>query len=112
MNCSGSITSQGFNISDDYSCAFNQPGDHKNVDPILGPLADNGGSMLTHLHQDGSSTIDVGQCIDGLITDQRGISRHQEAACDIGAVEVKKALPSPPPTPSPNVQIFLPLIIR
>jgi hypothetical protein len=42
-------------------------------------------------------------------TDQRGISRPQDAACDIGAVEVKKV---PLPPPPEMYKIFLPLITQ
>jgi uncharacterized protein (TIGR03032 family) len=56
------------------------------IDPLLGPLADNGGLTLTHLPQPGSPAIDAaGDCTG---TDQRGATRPQEDACDMGAVEV------------------------
>ena len=53
-NCSGypeaGIVSQGFNLSSDNSCAYlTQPGDRTGVNPLLGPLANNGGPTLTHL---------------------------------------------------------------
>jgi hypothetical protein len=103
-NCEGTVTSQGFNIADDYSCGFSQAGDHQNTDPKLGPLTDNGGLTQTHLPQQDSPTIDGGQCVAGISTDQRGVSRPQAAACDIGAVEV---VPLPP-----ILHVFLPMVIR
>lgn len=58
------------------------------VDPKLGPLADNGGLTQTHLPQPGSPIIDAGTDLGAPATDQRGVSRPQGAAFDIGAVEV------------------------
>ena len=84
------IISAGFNLSSDGSCtSFTQAGDRQNVDPLLGPLADNGGPTLTHMLLPGSPAIDTGQCVKGLETDQRGLPRFQGPACDIGAVEVQ-----------------------
>ena len=61
--------------------------------PMLGPLADNGGHMLTHALQANSPALNEGNCSDGLIVvDQRGISRPQGSACDIGAFEVNQPL--------------------
>lgn len=82
-----SLTSAGFNLSSDNSCAFNQPGDRVNVDPRLGPLADNGGFSRTHMLLPDSPAIDAGQCVGNLPTDQRGLPRLQGASCDIGALE-------------------------
>jgi hypothetical protein len=103
-NCEGTITSQGFNIASNYSCGFNQSGDNQNTDPKLGSLMGNGGLTLTDLPQQDSPTIDGGQCVTGIATDQRGILRPQGAACDIGAVEV---VPAPP-----ILHVFIPIIIR
>jgi hypothetical protein len=63
------------------SCAFGST-----ADPLLGPLADNGGPTWTHLPQAGSPAIDGGGTCTGV--DQRGVTRPQGIACDIGAVEV------------------------
>ncbi len=59
----------------------------------LGPLQDNGGDTFTHALLPGSVAIDhpnvnAGSCP---ATDQRGVSRPQGAACDIGAYEMKDA---------------------
>jgi LPXTG-site transpeptidase (sortase) family protein len=53
--------------------------------PNLGPLQDNGGSTPTMALGTGSSAIDAGS--DCSATDQRGVSRPQGSACDIGAYE-------------------------
>lgn len=64
------------------------------LDPMLGPLADNGGPTQTHALLSGSSAIDAGSNIyalnpDGnpLIKDQRGLVRIFNAVVDIGAYE-------------------------
>jgi hypothetical protein len=56
------------------------------VAPMLGPLADNGGPTETYALLSGSSAIDNGgsTCLS---TDQRGVTRPQGLACDIGAFE-------------------------
>ena len=81
------ITSAGFNLSSDSTCPFNKTGDRVNVDPRLGPLADNGGFSRTHMLLPDSPAIDAGQCVNDLPADQRGLPRLQGAACDIGALE-------------------------
>lgn len=61
-------------------------------DPLLGPLADNGGPTLTHTLLPGSPAIDSGSGAHCPHFDQRGIPRPQGAACDIGAFEVEQIL--------------------
>jgi len=78
------------------------------TDPNLGPLANNGGSTLTHLPQTPDSPgIDVipkfiNGCGIALITDQRGAPRPINGKCDIGAVEYGAKL----------LRLYLPLILR
>jgi hypothetical protein len=60
--------------------------------PLLGPLADNGGPTLTHALQAGSPAIDKGSNPAGLTTDQRGASRVSGAAADMGAFERQSTL--------------------
>ncbi|KAA3642916.1 MAG: CSLREA domain-containing protein [Chloroflexi bacterium] len=68
------------------------------ADPMLGPLADNGGPTMTHAIQPGSLALDAGhngRCASNLVSnkDQRGEVRpidgdgDQVATCDIGAFE-------------------------
>ena len=96
--CSGSLTSQGYNLIGNVAgCTLTQQqnpntditGTEQNpLDPLLGPLADNGGPTKTHLPRAGSPVLDqvpTEHCT--LTTDQRGVGRPQGAACDIGAVE-------------------------
>jgi hypothetical protein len=55
---------------------------------ILAPLADNGGPTLTHALVTDSPAIDASPTdADCPATDQRGVSRPQGTACDIGAFE-------------------------
>lgn len=96
-NCSGAITSTGYNVSSDGSCNFNGPGDLNNTDPKLGPLQNNGGPTQTQALLSGSPAIDAGNpngCTDGLgrllKTDQRGKPRPDKedtGGCDMGAYE-------------------------
>lgn len=61
-------------------------------DPQLGPLADNGGSTLTHMPLAGSPLLGAGANPSALTTDQRGTPRAREVPAgdpDIGAVEVQ-----------------------
>src|SRR5215216_536112 len=55
-------------------------------DPMLSPLSDNGGPTLTMALLPGSPAIDGGTAICAP-TDQRGVTRPQGAACEIGAYE-------------------------
>ncbi len=97
-SCSvGTTTSNGYNFDDDGTCGFDQTTDQSDAgDPGLGPLAANGGATLTFLPQSGSTLLDKvppGSC--SVATDQRGVTRPQGAACDVGSVEVAVAGPTP-----------------
>jgi uncharacterized repeat protein (TIGR01451 family) len=93
-NCTPNLNlvSNGHNLSSDNSCNFNASGDLKNTNPLLGPLADNGGGSLTRAPLPGSPVINAADntaCAAPPVNnvDQRGVSRPQGTACDIGAVE-------------------------
>lgn len=86
-NCAGPITSGGYNLDSGKSCAFAATGDLVDKDPLLGPLADNGGPTFTHAVLDGSPVIDEGDPATCPPVDQRGVLRPQGEACDIGAYE-------------------------
>ena len=96
-NCasSSSPTSLGYNLSTDYSCNLNQTGDQPGVDPLLGPLANNGGDVNTYALMPGSPAIDTGDNAQCAADDARGITRPFDgdgdgnADCDIGAVEAR-----------------------
>jgi hypothetical protein len=72
------------NIDDDGSCGFSALGDKPGVNPLLGPLAANGGPTLTRALSPSSPAVNAGSACT-TATDQRG--RGREGACDIGAFE-------------------------
>ena len=73
-NCGLSGSSQGFNLDSRDQCGFHGPGDQVNTDPLLGPLAENGGPTPTMALSPTSSAVDRGSAF-GLGTDQRGVLR-------------------------------------
>jgi hypothetical protein len=92
---SGSITSDGYNLDSDGSCQLTATTDRPGVDPLLGPLQDNGGPTFTQALLPGSPAIDAiswgtNGCGTTRYSDQRGQARPQPTggACDIGAYEV------------------------
>jgi len=101
-NCYGVLNSNGYNLSSDATCHFNNVGDLNNTDPKLGPLQNNGGPTTTMALPSGSPAIDAGNpsgCNDGhgrlLTTDQRGMPRPDKedtAGCDMGAYEYQSPL--------------------
>ena len=105
-DCSGTITSQGNNILSTTTDCTVSGGGVTVTDPLLGPLANNGGSTQTHALLTGSPAIDAGNaggCTDNLgailTTDQRGFHRPIGSHCDIGAFELQRLL-------------YLPLVIN
>ncbi|HEX4524584.1 MAG TPA: IPTL-CTERM sorting domain-containing protein [Casimicrobiaceae bacterium] len=75
--------------------------------PLLGPLANNGGPTQTHALLAGSPAIDKGSNPLALSFDQRGtgFARTVGAQTDIGAFEVQGSGPPPPPPPPPQIPI-------
>jgi predicted outer membrane repeat protein len=95
LNCDGShpLLSDGNNLASDNSCNLNLASDRPGIDPLLGPIASNGGPTQTLLPLAGSPAIDTGSNTGCPATDQRGGVRPRDggsglAICDIGAVEV------------------------
>jgi hypothetical protein len=92
----GSVATDGYNWDDDGTCDFHDSTDHSaGGDPLLGVVAINGGPTETLLPQSGSPLVDVippASCNQP--TDQRGISRPQGDACEIGSVEIESAAPT------------------
>ena len=96
-NCSGTMTSNGYNLSSDGTCGFANTGDLNNTNPLLGPLRNNGGPTKTMALSSGSPAIDAGNpggCTDNvgnlLLLDQRGQPRpdpEDTGGCDMGAYE-------------------------
>lgn len=103
-NSTGGIDSEGNNIIGIVGTSTGwEMTDLLNTNPMLGPLADNGGFGMTFLPMAGSPAIDAGQnCVldlscatsnppQAVTTDQRGITRPQGPIVDIGSVEVAAA---------------------
>ncbi len=100
----GLVSSQGNNIIGNVIGSTGWIGsDFQNVNPMLDVLAANGGLGNTHLPLTGSPALNAGQnCVVDLscsagnppvavTTDQRGVTRPQNAIVDIGSVEVAVA---------------------
>jgi uncharacterized repeat protein (TIGR02543 family) len=105
VSSGGTITSHGYNLSDDNGGGFlTGAGDQVNTDPMLGPLKNNGGPTATHAPLINSPALDQGNrnAIPALTTnvDQRGLARPVNDTAvpnaaggdgsDIGAVEVQQ----------------------
>jgi CSLREA domain-containing protein len=86
-DCDGTMTSSGYNIAGDASCAFAGPADLNATDALLGPLATNGGPTMTRRLLAGSPAIDSANGATCPATDQRGVLRPFGAGCDRGAFE-------------------------
>ena len=99
-NCSSKsyVTTNGNNISTSDCLKNPSIGDQVDVDPLLGPLQNNGGNTLTHALLSGSPAINGG--VESFLctywwgitynTDQRGFPRPGapfDTRCDIGAYE-------------------------
>jgi CSLREA domain-containing protein len=98
-NCSlnDTLHSAGHNLDEGTDCTFSAPGDLSSSNPLLGGLADNGGSVDTRALLAGSPAIDTGDAAGCPATDARGIARPQGAGCDIGAFEAEALAPPAPP---------------
>ena len=83
MSGTMNLSWQGTNIVDDNTC-----GPDPNIlvaDPLLSPLANNGGPTKTHALSPSSPAIDAVSCV--VADDQRYVARPAGAACDIGSYE-------------------------
>lgn len=83
------------------------PGGTLSADPMLGPLANNGGPTLTMGLLAGSPALDVGSNPNNYASDQRGngFPRVVGVAPDIGAFE-GIAVPPAPPVPAPALSTW------
>ncbi|HET9049637.1 MAG TPA: choice-of-anchor Q domain-containing protein [Chiayiivirga sp.] len=75
----------------DWNNAIGLDGGHNlDSDPQLLPLADNGGATPTHMILRWSIPVDRADPATCPDVDERGVSRPQDAVCDIGAVEHRR----------------------
>jgi uncharacterized repeat protein (TIGR01451 family) len=93
------------NLTGDASCLFTDAGSAQTADAGLGALDDNGGPTNTLALRYDSPAVDKGTDTGCPAIDQRGISRPQGTACDIGAFEVVPPPPPPPPAPVPSADL-------
>jgi len=95
------VTINDANIDSDGSCLGFTITDN----PQLGPLDNNGGPTFTHALLPGSPAYDtaLGACP---ATDQRGVTRPYDTACDIGAYEVSFPLLTVPDITLPNPYVL------
>ena len=100
-NCNVEVSSSayfGTNISNDDTCGFGLV-----ADPVIGPLAANGGPTRTHALLFSSPAIDGGtSCTEA--SDQRYVARPQGSSCDVGAFEFTAFRPVTL-TVNPNVAV-------
>jgi Bacterial Ig-like domain len=105
-NCWSIPNDGGYNLDSDNTCGFSTNNNSlSGVDPMLGPLADNGGPTQTHALLEGSPAIDKGNSF-GESTDQRGLVRPSNFVgipdasggdgSDIGAFELQAPDTTPP----------------
>lgn len=85
-NCSGAPMSNDHNLDSDGSCGFAGASDQNNVDPLLEPLALNGGPTQTHALPAASPAVNAANPANHPPRDQRGVLRPA-ATPDIGAFE-------------------------
>jgi parallel beta-helix repeat protein len=94
-NCTntGTLVSWGGNLDSGNTCFFIHPSDYLTINPLLGPLGENGGPTETMALLTGSVAIDGGTNTGCPSADQRGVLRPQDgnlngvSVCDIGAFE-------------------------
>ncbi|HWN93770.1 MAG TPA: choice-of-anchor Q domain-containing protein [Methylomirabilota bacterium] len=86
-NSVGVITDLGHNLSSDATPVWTSGTGLNNTDPLLGPLSDNGGFTFTFPLLPGSPAIDAANPLTAPTADQRGVSRPQGPAPDIGSFE-------------------------
>ena len=89
-NCAGSMTSAGYNLSDDSTCALAGTGDLNNQAAGLDPngLQNNSGPTPTIALLSTSAAVNrIPPANCAVAVDQRGVARPQGGNCDTGAYE-------------------------
>lgn len=93
-DCMGTLKTYSFNlVQNTNNCALAQEtaGQVLSQNPLLAPLADNGGPTWTHALEIHSPALDATFCSDidfsSITRDQRDVARPQGGTCDIGSYE-------------------------
>jgi hypothetical protein len=98
------IIDQGYNLESSSSCGLTMTTSLANTNPLLLPLAANGGDTETHALAESSpalNTIPLGAngCGTLFVTDQRGDLRPSHGRCDMGSFEAQ-------------TNVYLPIILN
>jgi CSLREA domain-containing protein len=107
-DCAGGVSVSAYNIESTNTCAFLDPSDLVNTDPLLLPLGFYGGTTPIHPLDLGSPAIDSASPEVCSAADQHGTARPQGSRCDRGAYELAPVAggsglePSPTSTPTPT----------
>ncbi len=119
------VTSAGGNLEDADTCGFVDGTDQTGADPLLGALADNGGTTIgpggttplttmaitsaSPAHDRGLTGASPAGPACGTAprdTDERGLPRPSGGGCDVGAFELQEiSTPPPPPPPVADVSV-------
>jgi len=90
-DASGDFVSLDYNLIEDPSGTTFTGSTSNNItggDPVLGPLADNGGNTWTHAVLTGSPALNyIPPASCPVYNDQRNVPRPQQSLCEIGAYE-------------------------
>lgn len=106
LDFGGTLTSQGYNLiknPNGMTVTGITTGNRLGTDPLLGPLADNGGATLTCALLSGSPAIDGADPNNSVVFDQRGVRRLRDGdnngtiLPDMGAFEVGFFVVKPAP---------------
>lgn len=93
LDCASALAVDGgYNLDSDGSCGLTASTSLSNTNPMLLPLALNGGETKTHLPLFSSPVrdvipVNVNGCGTAVISDQQGAPRPRGTGCDVGAVE-------------------------
>jgi hypothetical protein len=108
-DCVNAVAQATNSIDSGTSCGLAPgAGNRSGVDPLLGPLASNGGLTETRALLAGSPALDAGTAVGAPATDQRTVARPQGAGVDIGAFELEVG-PPPPGGGAPAVDTIAPV---
>lgn len=112
-NNGGTVLSQGYNLVGDTSSSgwvagiADQLGDSiAPIDPLVLPLANNGGPTATVGLSPASPCVDAGNAAGGPLNDQRGMLRTFNAQADIGAFEYHNPVSIPSENISQGFQLY------